>query len=72
MYRGEINTFLHTEIPGKKSLICGWEVSVHPVITQEDIRNTELPVSIAASRQMHLQGRDQHPHGVGTHMGKVR
>jgi len=36
---------------------------------QEDIRNTKLRMSVAAPRQVHLRGRDQHQHGVGDPYG---
>lgn len=56
----------HHEISGEKSLIYGWKVSEHPAIEmQRDTRNTKLRVSVATPKQVHLQGGDQHQHGVG-------
>lgn len=51
--------------PRENVFLCGWEVSVHPAIgMQWETRNTILPVLVATPRQVHLQRRDQHQHGL--------
>lgn len=61
---------MYHEIPRKKSHDEMAQRSAHPATgMQRDTRNIKLLVSVATPRQVHLQGRDGHRHGVGVPTG---
>lgn len=63
--QGERYLRTHHEIPRKRNLVWLRRQCTPSNRNARRYKQYKLHVSVATPRQMHLQGRDQHQHGLG-------